>query len=158
MLAEPSEIPLTFTSLSLEAQVSRRTLYTHWGSVDRIIADAVSVVFADENESFQALAPDERLHYFLRMTRDRMSLPLTATAFATLISRAAYNAEAAEALVEMDQRGMDAFIARVGPITKMQYDIVIGPIYYAAYVSRVPLTDEQLSVLATSFTGVLTTA
>lgn len=155
MLAEPSEIPLTFTSLSLEAQVSRRTLYTHWGSVDRIIADAISVVFADDEETFQALPEEERLPYFLRLTRDRMALPLTAMAFATLISRAVYNAEAAGAIVEMSTRGRDVFIARVGPITPLQYELIIGPIFHAAYVSRVPLTDDELDILARSSTRVL---
>lgn len=158
MLAEPSEIPLTFTSLSLEAQVSRRTLYTHWGSVDRIIADAISVVFADDDDSFLSLPEDERLHYFLRLTRDRMALPLTAMAFATLISRAVYSVEAADALLEISKRGKDAFIARVGPVTQLQYELVIGPIFHAAFISRVPLTDEQLTELALSSSRVLATA
>lgn len=158
MLASPSEIPLTFTSLSLEAQVSRRTLYTHWGSVDRIIADAISVVFAEDEAGFLSLPEDERLHHFLQLTRDRMSLPLTAMAFATLISRAVYSAEAADALVEMGRRGKDTFVARVGPITQLQYELIIGPIFHAAYVSRVPLTDEQLASLALSSSRVLAAA
>ncbi len=42
MLATPSDVPLTFTSLAAEAEVSRRTLYTHWGTIDRLIAEAVT--------------------------------------------------------------------------------------------------------------------
>lgn len=148
MLAEPSEIQLTFTSLSLEAQVSRRTLYTHWGSIDRVIADAVSVVFVNDEMNFESLPESERLHYFLRMTRDRMSLPLTAMAFSTLISRAVYNSEAAEALTAIATAGRTAFAHRIGEVSPLQYEMVIGPIFHAAFIAREPLTDDQLTELA----------
>ena len=39
MLSRPGEA-ITFSSIAVAAQVSRRTLYTHWGSVETAVADA----------------------------------------------------------------------------------------------------------------------
>ena len=39
LLARPGE-EITFTTLALRARVSRRTLYTHWGTVEAAVADA----------------------------------------------------------------------------------------------------------------------
>jgi AcrR family transcriptional regulator len=39
MLDHPGE-SITFSSLALSARVSRRTLYTHWGTVESAVAEA----------------------------------------------------------------------------------------------------------------------
>ena len=43
MLAQRTGEPLSFSRLAQEAQVSRRTLYTHWGTVERVIGEAVAM-------------------------------------------------------------------------------------------------------------------
>jgi AcrR family transcriptional regulator len=148
MLATPSDAPLTFTSLAAEAEVSRRTLYTHWGTVDRLIADAVSVVFDGDEDAIDELPEDERLLFFLTLTRDRMAMPLSCAAFAMLMSRALYDQGAVAALKEIGERGRTLFERHVGPISTLQYELILGPIFHAELMSKAGLTDDQLAELA----------
>jgi AcrR family transcriptional regulator len=148
MLATPSDSPLTFTSVAAEAEVSRRTLYTHWGTIDRLIADAVSVVFDTDEAAIDELPVDDRLLFFLTLTRDRMAMPLTAAAFSMLMSRSLYDEGGVIALKEIGERGRELFERHVGPITQLQYELIVGPIFHAELMSKVGMTDDQIRELA----------
>lgn len=155
MLTDSDPVAMTFTSLAAEAQVSRRTLYTHWGSIDKLIAEAVTFVFLDDDTDLQSLSPRERLTALLRMARDRMGDPLTAIAFSMLIARAVREPEAVEALKVIATRGRAEFEQHVASVSVTQYELIIGPLFHAAYVAHEPLTDAGIDELAEYALGVL---
>ncbi len=157
MLETRPDAPITFTSVSNQAEVSRRTLYTHWGSIDRLIADAVSVVFEREEVSLSHLPFQERLTMFLRRARNRLATPLTGAALSTLVPRAAFDEAAAEALRELGVRGRREMAEYVGPVSMLQYDAIVGPLFHSQIIDRVPLTDDQIDELVANTIGLLGT-
>ena len=149
MLTEGSGEALTFSSLSERARVSRRTLYTHWGTVEQLIADAVNVEHAEIVETDPAgLSPRERLSTHLRAIRDGLAQPLTRVALATLIGQAPVDAKAAESLAAMNASRLQHFREFVGPVTQDHYNQLVGPIFLAEFVVGVPASDEEVRTLA----------
>jgi len=144
LLAEPASTPLTFTILAAEAQVSRRTLYTHWGSIDRAISDAVTSSFAGEIGDFDGLSSFERLHRFLTLVRDGMLDPVFAATVTMQITKATRDPEAAASLREMNNAAVVEFAERVTPVTPEQYGAIVGPLFYAQLIARDPMTDATL--------------
>jgi AcrR family transcriptional regulator len=155
MLSDSDSVAMTFTSLAAEAQVSRRTLYTHWGSIDKLIAEAVTFVFIEDDTVLDSLSPRERLTVLLRMARDRMSDPLTAVAFSMLIARAAHEPDAVEALKVIASRGRAEFADNVTEVSATQYELIVGPLFHAAHVARSPFTDDDVDELVEYAVGVL---
>jgi AcrR family transcriptional regulator len=147
LLSEPSDVPLTFTTLAAEAQVSRRTLYTHWGSIDRVIAEAATEEFAAEDTDFSGLDLTGRLCAFLRLVRNRLADPATSVAATGLVARAVHDPEAVEVLAAMVERGRGEFALHVAPITPEQYELIIGPLFHAEFFTRRRMTDDQLDAM-----------
>jgi len=77
MLSERTGEPLTFSRLAEEAQVSRRTLYTHWGTIERVIGEAIALHTAEFSFDPQGMKPREILGELLRGTRERLTDPVT---------------------------------------------------------------------------------
>lgn len=50
---------ITLSTLATEAQVSRRTLYTHWGTVESVVAEAeFGLVHSPEHDEFMSVSAD----------------------------------------------------------------------------------------------------
>ena len=50
---------ITFSTIALAAKVSRRTLYTHWGTVEAVVADAeFGFGPSAERDTFNAISAD----------------------------------------------------------------------------------------------------
>ena len=147
LLSEPSDVPLTFTTLAAEAQVSRRTLYTHWGTIDRVIAEAATEEFAPEDTDFSGLDLTGRLCAFLRLVRNRLADPATSVAATGLVARAVHDPEAVDVLAAMVERGRGEFATHVTPITPEQYELIIGPLFHAEFFARSRMTDDQLDAM-----------
>lgn len=145
MLAERSSDPLTFTSLASEAQVSRRTLYTHWGTIEKVISDAVTLHSTEAVVDISHLPPRERMTHFLEAVRRGIHEPVTAVALASLVNQATHDSKAGESLVAMGETRMDQFRASVAPITTDQYSQLVGPIFLAEFVNRAPASDELIA-------------
>jgi AcrR family transcriptional regulator len=149
MLTEGSGEALTFSSLSERARVSRRTLYTHWGTVEQLIADAVDVEHAKIVPTDPAgLSARERLSTHLRGIRDGLMQPLTRVALASLIGQAPIDAKAAESLAGMNASRLQQFREFVGPVTQDQYNQLVGPLFLAEFVVGEPASDEQVHTIA----------
>jgi len=144
LLAEPASAPLTFTVLAAEAQVSRRTLYTHWGSIDRAISDAVTNSFGGDAEDFDGLTCFERLQRFLTSARDGMRDPVFAATVTTQIAKATRDPEAAASLREMNQAAIAKFTDQVVPVSAEQYAAIVGPVFYDQLIAREPMSDAEL--------------
>jgi AcrR family transcriptional regulator len=147
LLSEPTSTPLNFTILSKEAQVSRRTLYTHWGTIDRVIGDAVAYRFTSENLDPIGETPAERVLEFLQLLRDRMADPVTKISLAGLVSRAAHDDGASDSLKSIAERGRAEFARYVQDVEVDQYEFIAGPVFQAQFISRVTMTDESLERL-----------
>lgn len=147
MLAERRGEALTFSSLSKEAQVSRRTLYVHWGTIEQVISDAVTLQLPAESADSEGSTPREQLSRFLSGIRDSLHEPVTSVALTTLVNHAAQNEKAADALLAMGDSRISQFRAVIGPVDAAQYAQLVGPIYFAEFVARETASDELIETL-----------
>jgi AcrR family transcriptional regulator len=148
LLVEKSGEPLTFTLLAKEAQVSRRTLYTHWGTIEKVISAAVTLRADDDIPDYTGLSRRERLVKYLYSFRDAIAEPVTSVALTSLVGQAAHDDDAASSVLELAESRMERFRDRVGPITPEQFALLFGPIFYTQLVTRERASDELLESLA----------
>src|SRR6187431_2238601 len=92
LLAERNGEPLTFSRLAEAAQVSRRTLYTHWGSVERVIADAATFQPSVMPHDLAGLSKRELLTHLIESVRDRLADPVSHVAVTSLVAQASMDA------------------------------------------------------------------
>jgi AcrR family transcriptional regulator len=142
MLAEGRGEPPNFSRLAERAQVSRRTLYTHWGTIERVIAEAVALGGPEKNFDPTGLSPRERLRALLNATRDRLTDPITHVALINLVAQAATDSKAGEALAALSMERIDQYNELVGPTTRRQYAQIIGPLFFKSIVLGSEITDE----------------
>ena len=147
MIAARSGEALTFSRLADVAQVSRRTLYTHWGTVERLIGEAVSARGEEPEIVKDGLADREILRKLLERTRERLTDPVTHLAVAGLIGQASQSAEAQKTLADLGTARVEDYAAIIGPITHDQYSRFVGPAYYTALVLGEPISDELIETL-----------
>lgn len=147
MLAARTNEPFTFTTLAAQAQVSRRTLYTHWGSIEKVISDAVTLRAAEELVDLSSLEPRERLRHFLESVRSGIGDPVTRVALASLMNQSSHDPDAAQALVEMAATRMAHFRQTVGEIDENVYLQLVGPIFFAEFLGNGPASDALIDSL-----------
>lgn len=147
MLAAKTSEPFTFTTLAAQAQVSRRTLYTHWGSIEKVISDAVTLRATEELVDLSALEPRERLRHFLLSVRSGISDPVTRVALASLMNQSSHDADAAHSLTEMAQTRLSHFRQTVGDIDETVYLQLVGPIFFAEFLNTQPASDALIDAL-----------
>jgi AcrR family transcriptional regulator len=147
MLAARTSEPFTFTTLAAQAQVSRRTLYTHWGSIEKVISDAVTLRAAEELVDLSSLPPRERLRRFLESVRSGIGDPVTRVALASLMNLSSHDTDAAQSLVEMAATRMDHFRTAVGEIDETVYLQLVGPIFFAEFLGTGPASGELIDAL-----------
>jgi len=136
MLAERTGDPLTFSRLAEAAQVSRRTLYTHWGTIERVIGEAIALHTAEFAFDPSGLSPREILRGLLSSTRDRLTDPVTHLALTSLVAQASADDKAAEVLAAMSTERLDEYNELLGAINHAQYSQIVGPLFFRRYVSR----------------------
>lgn len=142
MIGERSGEPLTFSRLADEAQVSRRTLYTHWGTIERVIAEAVVLRSPDTSFDRTGLNQRELLLELIKASRDRLTDPITHLALVTLVAQAATDDRAAEALAAMSMERLDEYNELLGPTTPRQYSQIVGPLFFTSIVLGTEVTDD----------------
>ena len=147
MLAAKSNEPFTFTTLAAHAQVSRRTLYTHWGSIEKVISDAVTLRAAEDLVDLSGLPPRERLRRFLESVRTGIGDPVTRVALASLMNQSNHDADAAQSLVEMATTRMQHFGDSVVEIERDVYLQLVGPIFFAEFLGAEPASDALIDTL-----------
>lgn len=128
--------------------MSRRTLYTYWGTIERVIGDAVVVMQPDEN--FAADLPldqRERLEYFLKSVRTGISEPVTSVALAGLMSQAVSDDHAVESLKVMGSRRMGHFASLLGEVSPEIYAQLVGPIFFAEFTQCESASDALIAQL-----------
>ena len=142
MLAERSGEPLTFSRLAEEAQVSRRTLYTHWGTVERVIGEAIALHTNEVTFDPHGMTPREILRALLISTRERLTDPITHLALTALVAQASADDKAAEVLAAMSTERLDEYNELLGDINHAQYSQIVGPLFFNSIVLGEEITDE----------------
>jgi len=155
LLTERTGEPLTFSRLAEEAQVSRRTLYTHWGTVERVIGEAVALHTAEVSFDPTGMGPREILRELLRGTRERVTDPVTHLALTSLVAQASTDNKAAEVLAAMSTERLDEYIELLGPVDHNQYSRIIGPLYFNSIVLGEEISDEFIDTQVESALGIL---
>jgi AcrR family transcriptional regulator len=145
MLAIRGSEPFTFTTLAARARVSRRTLYTHWGSIEKVISDAVTLRASQEPVDLSALEPLDRLRRFLESVRSAIGDPVTRVAFASLMNRSSH--DAALSLAEIAATRIDHLRAAIGDIDHDIYLQLVGPIVFAEFFDAEPASDALIDSL-----------
>lgn len=146
MIAEKSGEPLTFSRLADEAQVSRRTLYTHWGTIERVIGEAVTLHSVGVQIDSEGKDPREILRALLRRKRDRLTDPVTHLALASLVGQASADVKAAEVLASMSLDRLDEYSGLLVPMTRNQFSQIVGPLYFRSLVLGEPIDDEVIEM------------
>lgn len=148
MLAEQVGLPLTFSSLSAEARVSRRTLYTHWGTIETIIRDGVLLVQTEAPKDLTGLSQRDRLSSFVRDVARNLEVKVSYLAITSLLREAAFgNAIAAEAIAATRVARTEEFRATIGPITDDEYAQIVGPILMHRMIHGLTVTEEFIQVM-----------
>ena len=147
MLAERSGAVLTLSALAAEAQVSRRTLYVHWGTIQQVIGDAVSFQYEQQPLELVGLSPRDRLKALLTSIRAGIHDPASNVALATMLSSAAQSDTAAEVVRATGESGYKEFVTLLGPTTPEQYAQLIGPLVFAEFIGREPASDALVDEL-----------
>jgi AcrR family transcriptional regulator len=146
MIAEKSGEPLTFSRLADEAQVSRRTLYTHWGTIERVIGEAVTLAPLGAEVDTEGKGPREILRALLRRKRDRLTDPVTHLALTSLVAQASADDKAAEVLASMSLDRLGEYSELLVPMTHNQYSQIVGPLYFKSLVLSEPIDDEVIDM------------
>jgi AcrR family transcriptional regulator len=156
MLDSPASEPVTISTLARAAEVSRRTIYIHWESVEQLIAEAtantaVLPIVGDFDGSLQ-----ERLFTFLYDTRALLRTRLPRIAVSSVAYFAANDSVHNEQLRELHQRRLSQFRAAVGDISEQQFGLIVGPVYFAALVAGEPISDDAIARQVASALELLT--
>ncbi|MCU1406411.1 MAG: transcriptional regulator [Glaciihabitans sp.] len=146
MLAESSGAALTLSALAARAQVSRRTLYVHWGTIQQVISEAVDLDHGDEIDT-TGLAPREILRTLLVSMRTSIHNTVSQVALTTMLSHAAQDPAAGDVVKKSADEGLSRFVSLLGPVTVDQYAQLVGPILYSEFVAREPASDALVDDL-----------
>jgi AcrR family transcriptional regulator len=152
MLADGVGLPMTFATLAQEAQVSRRTLYTHWGTIDAVVRDGTLLAEPEVQTDTTGLSLRERLEEFVDRTVRAYAEPISFLALMNLLNRAVSDSSAADLLAVIRDARADEFRKDVTPISHEDYLRVIylrmvGPILYSKIVfGSVSSTVVELTV------------
>ena len=144
MLSERRGEPLTFSRLAEEAQVSRRTLYTHWGTVERVIGEAIALHSREFEFDSTGMSPREILRRLLFDKRERLTDPVSHLALTSLVAQASTDNKAAEVLAAMNTDRLEVYSELLGQLTLNQFSQIVGPLYFTSIVLGEEISDELI--------------
>ncbi|MET0989933.1 MAG: TetR/AcrR family transcriptional regulator [Glaciihabitans sp.] len=147
MLAQPSGVPLTLSALAAEAQVSRRTLYVHWGTIQKVISEAITYNDDWEGSAIEQSDPRTMLRAYLEEVRRFGQDPVSKVALSTMLGQAAQDPDAAIILSSIGETGNERFARILGSGTPEQYAELVGPILYCQFVQLTPASDDMIERL-----------
>lgn len=149
LLNENTGATITITSLAEAASVSRRTIYTHWGTIENVVTEAVALEHTERLDAAKlaALPLRARLETFLFGVRDVIAEPVTAVSLLTIMMRASQNDDAVASMRGMTDVRVTQFREIMGPISQEDYNQIVGPIFFAEFVVRERISDAGLLAL-----------
>ncbi|WP_157411948.1 MULTISPECIES: TetR/AcrR family transcriptional regulator [unclassified Agreia] len=148
MLSERNGETITLSSLAKEAEVSRRTLYVHWGTIEQVISEAVSLAPGSDGFDPEGLSNRERVVHFLTSVRDGIHEPITKVALTSLIHHATQEDKAVASMDDMSDKRLEQLRELIGPVTEEQFAQLVGPVYFSELVLHKPASDTLIESLA----------
>ena len=148
MLSERNGETITLSSLAKEAEVSRRTLYVHWGTIEQVISEAVSLAPGGDGFDSEGLSNRERVVHFLGSVRDGIHEPITKVALTSLIHHATQEDKAVASMNDMSDKRLQQLRDLIGPVTAEQFAELVGPVYFSELVLHEPASDALIGRLA----------
>ena len=145
MLTERKEA-LTFSLVADRALVSRRTLYTHWGTIENLISDTVVLTRIGDQSEYIGRSIRERAVIFLTRAYDRFDVG-TAAALIAVIAAAPYGNESTQAYARLYTGAFGMFKDSVGHATEDEFIQIFAPVIYMA-ISGGRVSHELIDSLA----------
>jgi AcrR family transcriptional regulator len=131
-LLNRAEEPLNFATLAAAAQVSRKTLYNHWGSIEALIIDTfdhyvVEALDLNDHKSF-----DQRVDRVMTMLSEYLVDKGAATSVAMIMAAANHNPECRTYLDHSRRQLLALLTAYLGPMDLNTYSLIFGSTLYVA--------------------------
>lgn len=148
MADTPSGIPRSLSDLANAAEMSRRTVSQHWGSIADVLADAIMT--SDSIELFEESdSTEDRIRIFLMAFRNDFHQPLVYAAMLALASarKVNQNPSTNEKLFAITRTWMHYFESEIGPITEEQYACLVGPLVFQEMLTTHSANDELIESL-----------
>jgi AcrR family transcriptional regulator len=142
------EEAVTYSAVGRVARVSRNTLYRHWPTREKLLADLTLSYYADQEGDGSAATGAGSVADFLKSVRENLDEPGSIKALSLLISRADHDPAIAQALQHVAQLRQETLSKVTGPLTDAEFALIIGPLLFQAVIARRPVTDEFLDELA----------
>lgn len=139
---------ITYSTVGRAARVSRNTLYRHWPTRERLLADLTLSYYADQEADESGATGAGSVADFLMSVRENLEKPGSIKTLSLLISRADHDPAIAQALRHVAQRRQEALSEVTGPLTDAEFALIIGPLLFQAVIARRPVTDAFLNELA----------
>jgi len=136
---------ITFSTLAARAEVSRRTLYTHWGTIEGLLADTILPDQVGSASDYDGLNLSERLTLFYSRFSDAISKEV-ASGVAHLLWASQYDPTSMRTMARIGSAVQAIFVERVAPLTEDQYDLLIAPIIFAR-MTRASVSPTLISTL-----------
>jgi len=147
LLERPDE-PLTFSLLSRESQISRKTLYAHWGDVETLIRESLrGVLTVEDEEDLSGLSTEQILRGFLKGLRANLSDPLMRTAVSALINDGTRGSSTRETILRMGLGPHEHFRQILWPISLDGYCQLVGPLFLSELVFHQQASDQLIENL-----------
>lgn len=118
---------LTFSQVAERALVARQTLYTHWGTIENLIADTIVLSRTRTPDQYAGLDARSRAELFLTEMTEVVD-PAVASATASMIAALHYDKNAGTAFAKVANGLFEAFTADVGEVSHDQFIEIVGPI------------------------------
>lgn len=150
LLAERGAAAVTYSALSLQARVTRQTLYRHWPTREALFVDLISeramLAMPDPGDS-----PEQVLREFLRRLRDGMDEPANAAVLTVLVAQADSDQASSTALgqaVGAVRAALAAVVAASGgQLGEDDYARLCGPVIWQRFFARRAVSDQLIDGL-----------
>ena len=139
---------VTYSEVGRVARVSRNTLYRHWPTREKLLADLTLSYYAGQEGDGSAATGAGSVADFLESVRENLDEPGSVKTLSLLISRADHDPAIAQALRHVAQLRQETLSKVTGPLTDAEFALIIGPLLFQAVIARRPVTDEFLAELA----------
>lgn len=143
---------LSFSQVAERAHVARQTLYTHWGSIEALIADTIVLSRTHTTSDYVGLDAHARAELFFTEFMETMQ-PGIILATAAIVSALHYDKNAGRAYVRLESALFGVFTECVGPISHDQFIELASPIVFTTISGGIPSPQllASLTERATQF-------
>jgi AcrR family transcriptional regulator len=130
------EEAVTFSVLAKEAQVSRKTLYAHWGTVESVMLDLIDKNAFGGFDLSDERSFDERVVYAVDELSDFLTQGAAAPAMAIIMAAAPHDLQCREYLEFTRTRMWQLLCKYLAPMSIENYAMIVGPLFYMALSIR----------------------